>query len=85
MTELKAPKPPRKPSTKGLPPTAPSAAPAVAVANYSDKRGEGETVAMNLRKPSAWRKKVQQYCLDHDLSWTDLAEKAVEEYMANHK
>lgn len=85
MTELRAPKKPaRKPSTKGALPTADSTTKPVAVANFGDKKGEGEMVAMNLRKPQAWRKKVQQYCLDHDLSWTDLAERAVEEYMANH-
>jgi hypothetical protein len=72
QTQISAPS---KLKGKGTPPQTENAS------NNLKKTIEGETVALNFRVQSEFRKSIRQYALDHDTTAVQVMMSAVEKYI----
>jgi hypothetical protein len=73
------PKPPSRLSGKGVPPT--SDAPSAVVGNNTEKPEARKEVPMNLRVPDDFKRRVDQFALDHRTSVKKITMQALEELM----
>ncbi|WPP02575.1 hypothetical protein SFA35_26105 (plasmid) [Pseudomonas sp. HR96] len=73
------PKPPARLSGKGTPPT--SDIPSTVVGNNTEKPEAKKEVPMNLRVPDEFKRRVDQFALDHRTSVKKITMQALEELM----